>query len=444
MTSNSLALPLVSIIIRTKNEESWIRHCLDAIQKQTYSNFEIVLVDNCSTDKTVLKASEYDVKVVNIDVFLPGKAINYGIKASQGSILVILSGHCIPKDSNWLINLISPLSDSKIAGVYGRQEPLSSTSDTDKRDLLITFGLDKKLQQKDPFFHNANSALRRETWEKFPFDEEVTNIEDRVWGTKVIEEGLHIAYEPAASVYHYHGIHQDRNAVRAKNVVSVMAKLHGNFENLSSVVQENVRTMAIVPVTDQVIKSKDFCLLRHTIEYLKSCQTIDDIFIATECPEVAGIASKLEVNVMMLSSSEAAPPPSPYQRLGQSLSSIEKDFGIYDYIAILSPNSPFRGNDMIDSMLMKAVDHNADSVIASKMEKSLAWGIELENNRNQGDYFNRTPLTGSGVIVKAPLLRAGLHSMSGTIFYDVSDAMASVEIHNNEELEKLLPLLFNK
>lgn len=436
--------PLVSIIIRTKNEESWIGHCLDAIKKQTYSNFEIVLVDNCSTDKTVLKASEYNVKVVNIDVFLPGKAINYGIEASLGSILVILSGHCIPKDSNWLTNLISPLSDSNIAGVYGRQEPLSSTSDTDKRDLLITFGLDKKLQQKDPFFHNANSALRRETWEKFPFDEEVTNIEDRVWGTKVIEEGLHIAYEPAASVYHYHGIHQDRNALRAKNVVCIMEKLHGEFKNLSSVVQENVRTMAIVPVTDQVIKSKDFYLLRHTIEYLKSCQTIDDIFIATECLEVASIASKLEVNVMMLSSSKAEPPSSPFQRLGQSLSSIEKDFGIYDYIAILSPNNPFRENDMIDSMLMKAVDHNADSVIASKMEKSLAWGIELENNRNQCDYFDRTPLTGSGVIVKAPLLQAGLHNMSDTIFYDVSDAMASVEIHNNEELEKLLPLLFNK
>ena len=46
---------LVSIIIRTKNEERWISQCLDAIFKQTYKNFEIILVDNYSNDKTVEK-----------------------------------------------------------------------------------------------------------------------------------------------------------------------------------------------------------------------------------------------------------------------------------------------------------------------------------------------------------------------------------------------------
>ena len=51
--------PLVSIIIRTKNEERWISSCLKSVFRQVYRNFEIILVDNMSTDQTVSKAREY-------------------------------------------------------------------------------------------------------------------------------------------------------------------------------------------------------------------------------------------------------------------------------------------------------------------------------------------------------------------------------------------------
>ena len=37
---------MVSIIIRTKNEERWINYCLKSIFDQTYKNFEIIIVDN--------------------------------------------------------------------------------------------------------------------------------------------------------------------------------------------------------------------------------------------------------------------------------------------------------------------------------------------------------------------------------------------------------------
>ena len=182
--------PLVSIIIRTKNEEKWITSCIDAIKTQTYKNIEIIIVDNQSTDKTLQKIKKNKIKILSIKNFLPGKALNYGIRKSKGSIVVCLSAHCIPVNKNWLINLIKNLKDNNIAGVYGRQEPLSYSSDLDKRDLLIVFGLDKKIQIKDPFFHNANSAFLKKTCKKFPFDEKVTNIEDRVWGHAVIKKKI--------------------------------------------------------------------------------------------------------------------------------------------------------------------------------------------------------------------------------------------------------------
>ena len=56
---------LCSIIIRTKNEERWIGPCLKGINKQTYQNFEIILVDNESTDLTVRRAREFEIKKIS-------------------------------------------------------------------------------------------------------------------------------------------------------------------------------------------------------------------------------------------------------------------------------------------------------------------------------------------------------------------------------------------
>ena len=50
--------PLVSIIIRTKNEERWISSCLQSVFNQTHKNIEVIIVDNLSTDMTVKKLLE--------------------------------------------------------------------------------------------------------------------------------------------------------------------------------------------------------------------------------------------------------------------------------------------------------------------------------------------------------------------------------------------------
>ena len=142
----------VSIIIRTKNEERWIEQCLKKIFDQNYDNFEVILVDNNSKDKTLKKAKKFPVKIVKISKFLPGKAINLGIKKSKGELIVCLSAHCIPINNDWLKRIVHALKDPKVAGVYGRQKPLSYSSDFDKRDLFNLFGPEKKNTKEGYFF----------------------------------------------------------------------------------------------------------------------------------------------------------------------------------------------------------------------------------------------------------------------------------------------------
>lgn len=243
----------ISVIVRTKNEERWIGHCLKSIFEQKYESFEVILVDNCSTDNTLLIASRFPISnILKIEEFFPGKAINLGIEKSTGDLIACISAHCIPKNKYWLTNLSRNIINApKVAGVYGRQLPTSFTSDIDRRDLLLVFGRDKRVQIKDYFFHNANSMFRRDVWEKYKFNEKVTNIEDRVWGKEVTEDGFSIIYEPEASVYHHHGLHQGNNKKRAKGVVSVINKVEAeNFSDLPDCLKpENFKVVAIVPVS---------------------------------------------------------------------------------------------------------------------------------------------------------------------------------------------------
>jgi glycosyltransferase involved in cell wall biosynthesis len=220
---------VISIVIRTRNEEAWIGRCLAAIALQDRDDWEVVLVDNASTDRTRRIARRFGCRVVTIPDgdFQYSRAINLGIARARGDLVAILSGHCIPAHDRWLGTLAAPFDDQRVAGVYGRQIPLPDSHAFDKRDLWTTFGVERRLQRSDYFFHNANSMIRRRTWEEIPFDETLRGVEDREWARRVLAAGHLVAYEPLAAVHHHHGIHQGLDPERAERVVRVIQMIGG-------------------------------------------------------------------------------------------------------------------------------------------------------------------------------------------------------------------------
>ena len=81
--------PKVSVIITTKNEERVIDNLLKTLKKQTYKPFEIILVDNNSTDKTKEIAKKYTKLVFNKG---PERSLqrNFGVKKASGKYVLIL------------------------------------------------------------------------------------------------------------------------------------------------------------------------------------------------------------------------------------------------------------------------------------------------------------------------------------------------------------------
>jgi len=444
--------PLVSIIIRTKNEERWIASCLGSVYKQNYKNFEVILVDNKSNDQTVNIAKKFPIKLVEIEKFLPGKAINDGIRASHGEYIVCLSGHCIPTSVYWLQNLVEKLDQSEIAGVYGRQEPLSYSNNLDKRDLLTVFGLDSKMQIKDSFFHNANSAITRNLWNKFPFDEEVTNVEDRVWGVEVIKAGYKIYYEPEASVYHWHGINHGLNEKRARNIVNILE----NLEEFSTNAKQfndytNMNTIAIIPIRGKSLKINGKYLLEYTIETLKKSQYIKDFFVVTDCQETSELSLSLGAKVPCLRPSELSEDyVDVLEVIKFMLKTIEDENNIPDLVCCLEETYPFRDPQLIDNMISHIIENGLETLIAAKLEMRGIWlekkdNYEILNNifipRNIKKTKSYVGLFGLCCITHPSLIRNCNLFESDYGIYEVNNQMSSLNIRNVTDAKKLGKLL---
>jgi len=268
--------PFVSIIVRTKNEDFWIGKCLNEIFNQKYKNFEVILVDNNSKDKTIsiVKKNFPKVKIINYKskIFLPGKALNLGIKKSKGSLVAMISGHCIPKNENWLNNLVQNFKNSDVIACYGRQEPSDISEPNDVRDLTYLFGLDKKIQIKEPFFHNANSMIRKSTWKKNQFDETIKHIEDRLWASLVLKNGKKIIYEPNSSVIHFHGVGHHGNLKRVSTISKILKK--SKSKNKRKLI------VCIIPL-NKPIKLNGKYLVEKIINDINKIKEISKIFIST-------------------------------------------------------------------------------------------------------------------------------------------------------------------
>jgi len=80
MKNNSL----ISIIIPALNSEKTLDQCLKSIENQSYQNYEIILVDGGSEDKTVEIAEKFNAKVINANIKNMSKQTNIGISNSNG------------------------------------------------------------------------------------------------------------------------------------------------------------------------------------------------------------------------------------------------------------------------------------------------------------------------------------------------------------------------
>lgn len=89
-----MKLPLISIIIVNWNGGKWLKKCMDSLIHQTYIHYEIIFVDNASTDDSVkfIKNNYPSVKIIDSNVNLGfSGGNNLGIKKAKGEYILLLN-----------------------------------------------------------------------------------------------------------------------------------------------------------------------------------------------------------------------------------------------------------------------------------------------------------------------------------------------------------------
>ena len=195
-----------SIIIRCFNEEKHIGRLLHGLMQQTIQDFEIIVVDSGSTDKTLTVANRYPVKIVKIspDDFSFGRSLNKGCEAATADFLVIASAHVYPLYKDWLAQLLNAFDDSRIGLVYGRQQGGKTTKFFEHQVFARWFPEKSVPIQDHPFCNNANAAIRHDMWKRFHYDENLTGLEDLDWANRIMKAGYRLSYRSEAVVVHLH------------------------------------------------------------------------------------------------------------------------------------------------------------------------------------------------------------------------------------------------
>ncbi|MBI4239555.1 glycosyltransferase [Candidatus Uhrbacteria bacterium] len=105
----------ISVIIPAYNEERFITDALDALECQTFprNEFEVIVVDNASTDSTALLARQHGAdKIICESKKGTNQARQTGLNASRGRIVAFLDADCVPPPG-WLDRIYEKLTEKK-------------------------------------------------------------------------------------------------------------------------------------------------------------------------------------------------------------------------------------------------------------------------------------------------------------------------------------------
>ena len=139
----SATLYRASVIIPNWNGVHLLPICLDALRRQTFRDFEVLVMDNASEDGSVqlLERAYPEVKVVRLETnrFFSG-AVNEGIRRYRGEVIVLLNNDT-EVEPQWLDELVRTLDENPEAGMaaskmllFDRRDVLNSAGDYYRRD----------------------------------------------------------------------------------------------------------------------------------------------------------------------------------------------------------------------------------------------------------------------------------------------------------------------
>lgn len=204
----------VTLIIPTKDCGEDLERCLNALQKQTYKNFELILIDGYSKDNTVEIGKRYGARIFYENVGTRAYACNIGMDNSTGEIIAFTDADCIPPQ-NWLELLVKHLEmRDDVVSVGG---PNTTPDDVSYVGKCVDLTYGSQIMTGETRYgkvfsgvmdveHNpgCNVAYKKEILDKLHcrFENDLITAEDVVFDHLLIKSGYRILFVPEILMWH--------------------------------------------------------------------------------------------------------------------------------------------------------------------------------------------------------------------------------------------------
>lgn len=174
---------MLSIVIPALNEEKHLPHLLASIKKQDFKNYEVILADAGSKDKTLQAAKDFGCKVVSGG--LPAKGRNKGAEAAKGSLVLFMDADNILTSPSFLKSLIEEFEKRKLGLAAFPIYPVGKKID---KIIYKTYNEFIRLSRFPSAFNSV--LVRKDIFEKVGgFDESVKLAEDHYFAWQASKHG---------------------------------------------------------------------------------------------------------------------------------------------------------------------------------------------------------------------------------------------------------------
>ncbi len=191
----------VSLVVTVLNEEKTIEQLLASISRQTLPPDEVIIVDGGSTDWTLEKLQQDNLK---LRVFIEeganrARGRNLGVDHSSNDIIAFTDAGCT-LDKNWLERITQPLTDPDVEAVAGYYRAKAKTF-FEKCVTPYALVMPDKVNPQTFLPASRSLAIRKEAfWRVGGFPEQFSDNEDFVFANRLKKEGVKIVFQKRAIV----------------------------------------------------------------------------------------------------------------------------------------------------------------------------------------------------------------------------------------------------
>jgi glycosyltransferase involved in cell wall biosynthesis len=200
----------ISFVVPLFNAEKTIAKTLDSLSKVDYDDYEVIVVDDCSTDSSIEIAKKYNCRILHKDEKSGAAgARNLGVEQATGDLIFFIDSDILidPGSGKQIAKIFKEQEEVvAIVGILSKDNPYQNFS-SQYKNLHMHFYMEK-MPRYISCIYTSVTAVRRETFKKVGFFDSKTcrmcnaSVEDIDLGQRIADAGYKIVLDPELQVVH--------------------------------------------------------------------------------------------------------------------------------------------------------------------------------------------------------------------------------------------------